>query len=365
MMRKTTLIIVMSASVLAACSAAPDETATPDSVLVQVVPPGGAELRRVFTGEVVPRHASELGFRVGGKMIERHVDVGDTVHAGQVLARLDGADMGLNVSAARAAVAAAQSDLALAQAELARVQALRAQNFVSDSAVDTQRTTAEAAEARLRQARAQRELADNQKEYTTLVADADGVVTAVHADVGQVLSAGMPVVSLAKDGAREVRINVPEGLVSKFEPGRPGLVRMWADREDMIKAVVRERAPSADPTTRTYVVKVAVIDAPEPLPLGATATVVFDAGEQAGVRLPLRAVGERDGRPVAWVFDPRTNTVDPVPVTVGRFEEAGAVVTEGIAPGMEVVVAGIHLLRPGQPVRAVPVSAPVQLDAGR
>jgi RND family efflux transporter MFP subunit len=365
MMYRTTVIVALSAVLLTACSQETAETAVPESVLVQVVPPGGAELRRVFTGDVVPRHASALGFRVGGKMVERLVEVGDAVRAGQVLARLDGADMGLNVSAARAAVAAAQSDLALSRAELARVQALRAQNFVSDSAVDTQRTTAEAAEARLRQARAQLELADNQKEYTTLEADADGVVTAVHADVGQVLSAGTPVVSLARDGAREVRINVPEGLVSKFEPGRPALVRMWADRDDMIKAMVRERAPAADPTTRTYELKVSVIDAPEPLPLGATATVVFDAGAQAGVRLPLRAVGERDGRAVAWVFDPGSNTVDPVPVTVARYDEAGAVVTEGVTPGMEVVVAGIHLLRPGQAVRAVPVSAPVQLDAAR
>ncbi|QID16960.1 efflux RND transporter periplasmic adaptor subunit [Nitrogeniibacter mangrovi] len=364
-MRAGMMVAGLAALLVAGCAQEAPPTSTVATVLVQTVGDAAGEQVKAFTGEVVPRHASELGFRVGGKMIAREVDVGDTVRRGQVLARLDGSDLQLSVSAARAQVAAAQSDLALARSELARVEALRQQNFVSDSAVDARRTQAEAATARLREARAQLALAQNQTAYTTLNADADGVVTAVHADAGQVLSAGMPVVTVARDGEREVRINVPEGLQKRVAAGRAAKVTLWADRDAWLSGRVREVAPAADATTRTYAVKVTVDATAEALPLGATATVLFDGGAQPGVRVPLRAVGERDGVPVAWVLDSDRKTVNPVQVTVARFDEAGAVVSEGLAPGTQVVVAGIHLLNPGQVVEPVRASAPVALDAAR
>lgn len=359
------LVAICLTAALVACSKEAPPPPPPPSVLVQTVADGAGEQLRVFTGEVVPRYASDLGFRVGGKLIERKVDVGDSVKQGQVLARLDGTDMKLNVSAARAQVAAARSDLDLARTELKRVETLLSQNFVSDSAVDSQRTTTEAAAARLRQARAQLELAENQTEYTSLQADADGVVTAVYAEVGQVMAAGSPVVTIAREGDREVRINVPEGLQDKLAAGRPAQVRLWSEGEKRFVGQVREVAPSADAVTRTYAVKVKV-DAPvAELPLGATATVVFDGGELAGVRVPLRAVGKLDGKPVAWVFDDAQGQVNPVPVSVLRYDEDGAVVSEGLSPGMKVVVAGIHLLQPGQAVKAVPAEGAIQLDASR
>lgn len=350
---------------LAACSKEAPPPPPPPSVLVQTVADGAGERLRVFTGEVVPRHASDLGFRVGGKLIERRVDVGDAVSKGQVLAKLDGTDMKLNVSAARAQVAAAKSDLDLARAELKRVETLLSQNFVSDSAVDSQRTSMEAAAARLRQARAQLELAENQTGYTSLQANADGVVTAVHAEVGQVMAAGSPVVTLAREGDREVRINVPEGIQDKLTPERPAQVRLWSEGEKQFVGQVREVAPAADAVTRTYAVKVKV-DAPlAQMPLGATATVMFDGGELAGVRVPLRAVGKLDDQPVAWVFDEGAGTVSPVPVKVLRYDEDGAVVSDGLLPGMKVVVAGIHLLQSGQQVKAVAADSAILLDASR
>ena len=356
---------MVAALALAACSQETPPPAPPAPVLVQSVGQGAGERLRVFSGEVVPRHASDLGFRVGGKLVERKVDVGDVVKRGQLIARLDEADMQLNVSAARAQMAAAQSDLALARTELARVEALRGQNFVSDSAVDSQRTATEAAQARLRQARAQLELAENQNEYTHLEADADGVVTAVHAEVGQVLASGTPVVTLAHDGDREVRINVPEGLRESMSVGRAGQVRLWSDQQGALPGQVREVAPAADAVTRTYAVKVKV-DAPaEAMPLGATATVVFDGGGIEGLRVPLRAVGQHEGQSVVWVHDAADETVHPVTVEVVRYDEAGAVVRGGIEPGAQIVIAGIHLLRPGQPVRVVERSAPIELDAAR
>jgi len=351
--------------VLAACSREEVPPVPPPPVLVHTVADGAGEQLRVFTGEVVPRYASDLGFRVGGKLIERTVDVGDAVIRGQVLAKLDGTDMKLNVNAARAQVAAARSDLALAKTELKRVETLLAQKFVSDSAVDSQRTSTDAAAARLRQAQAQLELAENQTEYTRLEADADGVVTRVYAEVGQVMAAGSPVVTVAREGDREVRINVPEGIQDKLATGRPAQVRLWSEGERRLIGQVREVAPAADTITRTYAVKVKV-DAPVgQLPLGATATVAFDSGEIAGVRVPLRAVGKHDGKAVVWVFDEAQGQVNPVPVSVLRYDEGGAVISEGLKPGVKVVVAGIHLLQPGQKVKAVSVDAAIQLDASR
>jgi len=158
---------------------------------------------------------------------------------------------------------------------------------------------------------------------------------------------------------------VPEGLQDQIKAGRPALVRLWSEGEKRFTGRVREVAPAADAVTRTYAVKVKVEAPVAELPLGATATVVFDSGELAGVRVPLRAVGKHEGQSVAWVFDAGQGLVNPVPVTVLRFDEDGAVISEGLKPGAQVVVAGIHLLQPGQRVTPVPVEAAIELDASR
>ena len=364
-MRRVLVVSLLAGVVSAGCSAPESEPLPPPTVLVHTAETEAVQTGRYFTGEVVPRHATDLGFRVGGKLIARAVDVGSVVKKGQLLARLDAEDMRLGASAAQAQLAAAQSELSLAQAELARVKALRAQNFVSDSAVDTRRTSQAAAAARVKQAGAQAVLAANQNEYTSLVADVDGVVTAVRAELGQVLAAGQPVLTLAQDGAREVKISVPEGHVAQMPVGTPAQVALWADQKTALPAAVREVSPAADPQTRTYRVMVQVKAEASSLPLGATATVAFAGDAAPGVVLPLRAVGERDGLPVVWVFDAATSTVSPVAVTVARFDERGAHVAAGVAPGAQVVVAGVHLLRPGQTVRAKAVSDAVTLDAKR
>ena len=364
-MMRPLIVSTLVVLVFAACAPPATEALPPPAVLVHTVGEAKIANGRYFTGDIVPRHASALGFRVGGKLIERAIDVGSAVQKGQTLARLDATDMKLNVNAARAALAAAQSDLALARAELERVQALRAQNFISESAVDSQRTAVDAAAARVRQARSQTALASNQNEYTTLEADADGVVTAVSAEVGQVLAAGQAVLTLAHDGAREVRINVPEGQVAALTPGASAHVRLWSAPDEIFPARVREVAPAADAVTRTYAVKVEVDAPPAQLPLGATATVALANGDTAGVILPLPAVGERDGQSVVWVYDDADGAVSPVVVEVAEFSEIGARIETGLTPGTQVVVAGIRLLQPGQQVRAVPASAPVTLDAAR
>ena len=191
------------------------------------------------------------------------------------------------------------------------------------------------------------------------------MVTAVMAEVGQVMAAGQPVLTLAHDGAREVKIAVPEGLVGALKVGDPARVRLWSAQDVVLSAAVREVSPVADAQTRTYAVKVQVEGEAARLPLGATATVALGEDAASALVLPLRAVGEREGAPVVWLFDEANSTVSPVAITVSRFAEDGAHVTAGVQPGARVVAAGIHLLRPGQNVVARDAAGPVMLDAAR
>ena len=212
---------------LAACSAPAPQTPPPPAFLVRTLDAASAPAAaQVYAGEVRARIESDLGFRIGGKLVERLVDVGAEVAAGAPLALLDAQDVRLALASAQAAAAA--SDLALARTEFARARELQARNFVSSSVFDARRTALQAAEARLRQARAQGEVAANQAGYARLEAPAAGVVTAVLAEPGQVVGAGQTVLRLARPDEREVLIHVPEGRAASLAPGRAAQVRPWA-----------------------------------------------------------------------------------------------------------------------------------------
>ncbi len=350
---------------LAACSAPETEAPRPPAVLVRSVDAaqaaGGA---RVYTGEVRARVEAALGFRVGGKITARRVSAGDRVRRGEVLAELDPADARLAATAAAAAEAAAVADLGLARSELERAAALAGRNFISPSALDARRTAVQAAEARLRQARAEAAAAANLSAYTRLVADADGVVTGVDAEVGQVVAAGAAVVRVAQPGEREVLIHVPEGRTAAIAVGLDAEVRAWAAPGRVWAGRVREVAAAADAITRSYAVRVAVPDADAALPLGATASVVFAAASTGGVLLPLAAVtqGAEDAR--IWVVD-AADTVRPLAVEVAAWREDGALVVAGLPDRARVVVAGVHMLIEGMAVRAVEEGAPVAVDVQR
>ncbi len=353
------------AAALAACSAPETEAPKLPAVLVrsidtaQVV--GSAQ---VYTGEVRARVEAALGFRVGGKITARRVSVGDRVRRGDVLAELDPADARLGAAAAAAAEAAASADLGLARNELERATALAGRNFISPSALDARRTAVQAAEARLRQTRAEAATAANLSTYTRLVADADGVVTAIDAEVGQVVAAGQAVLRVAQSGEREVLIHLPEGRIGGIEAGIATEVRAWAAPERVWAGRVREVAAAADTATRSYAVRVAVADADASLPLGATASVVFAAVAKGGVLLPLAAVTRVGDGARIWVVD-AAGTVRPLAIEVAAWREDGALVVGGLADKARVVVAGVHKLIEGTAVRAVEEGAPVALDVSR
>jgi RND family efflux transporter MFP subunit len=360
------VVLVVLAAGCAREEAAP---ATVRPVVLAPVTLGSNGGLAVFAGEVKPRHEAELAFRVGGKLVERKVDVGAPVKEGQVLARLDASDLTLQAQSARAGLAAAKSEHTFAQAELARYQNLRRQNFVSASALEQKESAAHAAKARLDQAEAALEVTRNQAGYATLVAPHEGVITGVVAEAGQVVAAGQPVMKLARSGEREVAIAVPESRVGEVRDAQALAVMLLAQRDRRYPARVREIAPAVDPVTRTFAVRVSVPQADDTLAFGMSANViVVGSGSGTSALVPSAAIYQRaDGRPAVWVFDPAAGTVSLRAVELGTFREDGVVVTRGLADGEWVVAAGVNKLEEGQrvqpyeqPGKAAPVKvAPV------
>jgi multidrug efflux system membrane fusion protein len=338
---------------LVACAGetAPESTARP----VLVTRPGTAgEALSAYAGEIRAREESTLAFRVGGKLVERKVDIGDRVEQGQLLATLDPGDLQAQARAAQAQLSAAQAQLERARADQARFAALAEQQLVSQSALDAQNAAATAAQGQVDAARAQLQVARNQAAYSELRAPADGVIAARHAEAGQVVAAGQPVFTLAADGVREVAFAVPEGEVDRIEPGQAIAVELWSEPGKRWPGVVREVAPAADPASRTYAVRAGVEAPAGALDLGQSAEVFIDAGDGQRLSVPLAALQRLGEHGTAvFVVDPETSTLKLQPVEVGDYGNDRVPVTRGLEPGAWVVAAGGHLLREGQKVRAV------------
>ena len=337
--------------VLAACSRAEPPQEPVRSVKVLTVGMDSFQSNHEFAGEVRARVESRLGFRVAGKIIQRQAEPGQRVKAGQVLAQLDPRDYQLAADAARAQLAAAATNRDLAAADFRRYAALKDQNFISGAELERRETAFKAAQAQLDQAKAQLASQGNQAGYTSLVADVSGVVTAIEAEVGQVVAAGAPVVRIAQDGPRDVVFSVPEDRVAAIKPGSDVAVRAWSDNTTL-SGKVREVAASADPVTRTYPVKVS-LDAEAPPPLGATVYVAPRALSLAGlpvIKLPTSALRKEGQGTAVWVLDKATMTVRSQPIQIATADGNEAVVSAGLQPGMLVVSAGVHVLSPGQKV---------------
>jgi RND family efflux transporter MFP subunit len=313
-----------------------------------------------YAGEVRARTESRLGFRVGGKLIKRMVDVGDRVRAGQVLAQLDVQDYQLAQDGARAQAVAAGTQRDLAAADLKRFKELREQGFISGAELERREATLKAAQAQFDQAQAQLGSQSNLAAYTQLRADVSGVVTGVEAEPGQVLAGGSPVVRLAQDGARDVVFAVPEDKLAAVKVGMTVNLKQWG-RDSALKGIIRELATSADPVTRTFQVK-AALDQGVSWPLGTTAYVQLQTPERAGlqaIKLPTSALWLDGKQSAVWVLDTASMSVRAQHVEVNTADGSDAVVADGLQPGMQVVTAGVHVLSPGQKVTIYkePVSA--------
>lgn len=338
---------------LAACSKPAEAPEPVRAVRTLAVATGQTGGMVDYAAEVRARVESRLGFRVGGKMISRPANLGDSVRAGQVLASLDPQDLRLGQEAARSSVQAARVNREQALADFKRFKELRDQGFISTAELERRETTLKSAQAQLEQAQAQAGVQTNQARYSSLVADASGVVTAVDAEPGAVLNAGATVLRIAQDGPRDAVFSVPEDQAGAMRAlqGRAGAVqvRIWGAEGAALAATVREVAAAADPSTRTFVVKADIGLAA--VRLGQTATVSIALPVVPGViKLPLAAVFEQQGKSTVWLLDKSTMTVRAQAIEVVGAQGNQVVVAGGLLPGQLVVSAGVHVLTPGQKV---------------
>lgn len=355
-MKKTALILAAISALLAACSkpAPPEEPVR--AVKVMTVGINTFSSGYEFAGEVKAQVESRLAFRVGGKIIKRQAELGQRVKAGQVLAQLDPQDYKLAFDAAKAQLQLAATNRDLAAADFKRYAALKEQSFISGAELERRETALKAAQAQVDQAQSQLNVQGNQATYAVLVADVAGVVTAIEAEPGQVVSAGTPVIRIAADGPRDVVFSVPEDKVAGIKLGMQVKVRGWAQDAQAASAVakVREVSASADPATRTYQVKLALDGKTPAPPLGATMYVLPEGlGGVQGmpvIKLPTTALRQEGQASAVWLLDKASMTVKSQIVQIATADGNEAVIAAGLQPGMLVVSAGVHVLSPGQKV---------------
>lgn len=297
------------------------------------------------------RYETDLAFRVAGRVDARKVDVGSQVKAGQVIATLDPSDYVLASHAAHAQLTAAEAEAWLARQDLQRFTKLRAQNFISQAELDRRRTTAEAAAAQARQLRAEAARQDNQQAYTRLTAPHAGVVTAISFEAGQVVAAGQPVAQLARDGEREVRIDVPENALDGLRAAHNLRIRLWSIPGRDYAGRLREVSPVADAGSRTYSARISLLHPDVAVKLGMTATVEVDSEPRPSLSVAQSALFRIDGKPQVWVVNTQTRKVAARTVQIGELNGERAAIVSGLAAGEWVVTAGVHKLAPGQQVR--------------
>ncbi|GGK05018.1 resistance-nodulation-cell division (RND) efflux membrane fusion protein [Alloalcanivorax dieselolei] len=339
-------------SALGGCSGDATTTEHTISTALVVQPDSTRAGHDSFAGEVRARYEPDLAFQVGGKVIERLVEVGDRVEKGQPLARIDPRDVRLQLDASRARVAAAKADHDLALSEQKRYQTLLERKVISQSQYDSVSSQLEAAAAQLRQAHADLEVARNQAGYAELHAPRNGVIMSRQVEVGQVVAAGQTVFTLAADGDREVLIHLPENRVNQVSLKQDVKVELWSRPGDHYDGRVREIAPSADPQLRTYAARVAFTSDDVPADLGQSARVFFPQG---GTRMsiPLSALTAEEGAPYVWKVNPADQTLVKAPVRVGPYQEDEVPVLAGLEAGDWIVAAGAQLFREGQTVKPV------------
>ena len=349
--RLSAVSAISAAFLLSACSRQEAAQEPVRAVKLLTVGDSALNLQGEYAAEVRARVESRLGFRVGGKLVQRQAEVGQRVSAGQALAQIDAQDYQLGAQAAQAQVSAAQTQRDLALADFKRYEALKAQNFISGAELERRESTLKTAEAGLAQAKAQAQAQNHQVGYAQLTATTSGVITGVEAEIGQVVSAGQPVVRLAHDGPRDAVFAVSEQAVMALKLGQTMRATLSSTGQ-VLQGKVRELGASADPVTRTYQVKLA-LEASERLPLGATVNVLAAGlpGSQAAViKLPTSALRQEGAGTAVWVLDEASMTVKLQPVQVGPVDGNEVVIASGLTPGQKVVSAGVHVLSPNQKV---------------
>lgn len=345
------LALMLAAGSLAACAKKVEKTE--DIRPVRVIQASQAKAETVFEipGEVRPRIESRLGFRVPGKITARKVELGTRVKKGQLLMQLDPQDLALAQAQAKAGLIAAQSNRDLAATEFKRYQDLRSKNYVSAAVLDAKEVAYKAAQASFDQAQAAYKNQSNQAGYASLLADADGVITGIDAEVGQVVAAGTPVVRIAQGKEMDVVIGVPEDKINLIKTIPDIKVKLWANPGQALPGKLRELSPLADPASRTYLAKISIQEEkPETaIQLGMTATVSFSSpSTNAAIRLPMTALFQEKNQSAVWLV--QDGKVQLQAVTVASTEGEQVLIAKGVQAGQVIVTAGVNLLKNEQKV---------------
>jgi RND family efflux transporter MFP subunit len=342
---------VLIAAALVGCDKKPPPAAQARPVRAITVERGVEGETVSLTGQVRAKDQVSLAFRLDGRMLERPAGVGDALKAGDVVAQLDPQNQQNALRTAQANLASAEATQTQARLTFGRQQQLLVGGWTPRAKFDEAQQALLTAEAQVDAAHAGVATAQDQLSYTVLFADAPGVVTATGADPGEVVHAGQMIVNVARQGGRDAVFDVSEQLI-RTGPRDP-VVQIALTNDPSVQATgrVREVSPQADPATRTFQVKVGIIDPPPAMQLGSTVTGSIKLSAPSGLQVPPGALTEADGRPAVWVLDPKSQTVSLRNVDVSRYDPADVVVSRGLDAGEIVVTAGVQTLHPGQKVR--------------
>ena len=342
---------LIAAASLAGCGKPAPSAPQVRPVRAMTVERGADGETMTLTGQVRSKDEASLAFRLDGRMIERLVDVGDVLQTGQVIARLDPQNQQNALRSAEANLAAAEALLTQARLTFSRQQALLKDGWTPRARFDDAEQALQAAQAQVDALRAQARIAQDQLSYTVLYADTPGAVTAVGAQPGEVVHGGQMVVQIARQGGRDAVFDVSEQIMQTAP--RDPIVEIALTNDPAVKATgrVREVSPQADATTRTFRVKVEIIDPPAAMRLGSTVTGRIRLQAPPGIAVPAGALTEQNGQPAVWVVDPESKAVSLRNVEVGRYEPDDVVISRGLKSGEVVVTAGAQVLAPGQKVR--------------
>jgi len=347
-MKKIFLPIIL-AMIFTGCGKENVEVEKIPYVKTQKISPANVNAENIYSGVVRGRYQTNMAFQVGGKILSRNVEVGNFVRRGDLLFKLDAKDILQQANQADSQVSAAEAQLKLAETNLKRYRQLFSENAISAAMLDQYQTNYDAAFANYQNAVALSKQSHNALDYTNLFSTADGVISAINVEVGQVVSAGQIILTLVQNDELEVEINIPENKLSEVKIGTPCEISFWANTEK-VSGVVREISPMADSTSKTYRVKISLQNLREDINLGMTASAIFPAKNLNGVILPLSAIYQTGENSQVWIVTAE-NKAALKNVTVQDFSN-NEVLVSGLNAGEIVITAGVHKLREGQEVIA-------------
>jgi membrane fusion protein, multidrug efflux system len=358
-MNRIALIIAVTLSI-AACGKEQPKKVEIRPVRVTAVQHAASGETISLTGQIQAKDQANLAFRIGGRLRERNVSVGDPVAPGQIVAKIESQDYQNALRSAEADLGSAQAVLANAQNTEGRQSQLLSKGYTTRVQYDQAEQQLKTAQAQVESAQAKLQNAKDNLTYTDLKSDVAGTVTAKGAEPGEVVAAGRMVLQVATQGGRDAVFNVPAQLIRRSPRNPEVTVALSDDPAVVATGHVREVAPQADAATGTYVVKVGLDNPPDTMRLGATIIGQVKMQSEPVIQLPGTALTQSQGKPAVWIVDPESKTVSLLPVTVGHYDTSSISVTDGLKDGDLVVTAGVQALRPGQEVRLLETGAAVQ-----